>query len=139
MKSPSTKEPITAIVKNNAVVKKVAEQIRVYTEEDHLSEVDDNSKELYIGLKTSILNFDPGITIKPTKSHIGFRRNRMFAGIHIATSHIMIHFNIKINELQDPKRIAKEWPKGKQSKITITKTDEIPYAISLIKQAYEKS
>lgn len=63
----------------------------------------------------------------------------MFAGIHIATYKIMIHFKLKINELQDPKKLAKGWSKSKESKITITKTDEVPYAISLIKQAYERS
>ena len=41
VKSPSTKEPITAIIKKNAVAKKVAEEIKVYTEDDHLKSVDD--------------------------------------------------------------------------------------------------
>ena len=50
----------------------------------------------------------------------------------------MIHFKIKINELQDPKQIAKEWSSSRETKITITKANEIPYAISLIKQAYKE-
>jgi hypothetical protein len=41
VKSPSTKEPITTIAKNNDVAKKVTEEIRVYTEEDHLESVED--------------------------------------------------------------------------------------------------
>src|SRR5207245_539088 len=36
VKYPSTKEPIATIAKNNAVAKKVTEEIKVYTEEDHL-------------------------------------------------------------------------------------------------------
>jgi hypothetical protein len=36
VKSPSTKEPVTDIAKNNAVARKVTEEIRVYTEEDYL-------------------------------------------------------------------------------------------------------
>jgi hypothetical protein len=39
--APSTKEPITAIAKNSAVAKKVSQEIKVYTEEDHLKSVDD--------------------------------------------------------------------------------------------------
>jgi predicted transport protein len=113
-------------------------QYKVYSEEDHLSRVDENIKELYLDLKTSILNFHPDITIKPTKNHIAFRRSRMFAGIHFATSSLMIHFKININELQDPQHIAKSWSRSNESKITITTIDEIPYAISLIKQAYER-
>jgi predicted transport protein len=63
----------------------------------------------------------------------------VFAGVHIATHQIMIHFHIKINELQDPKKLAKGWSKSKESGKTITKIDEVSYAISLIKQAYERS
>jgi predicted transport protein len=51
----------------------------------------------------------------------------------------MIRFNIEISQLQDPKRLAKAWSNSKESRIDITKAEEIPYAISLIKQAYEKS
>ena len=60
----------------------------------------------------------------------------MLTGIHISRSQIMVHFNIKINELHDPKQMAKEWSTSNESRITITKADEIPYATSLIKQAY---
>jgi hypothetical protein len=47
VKSPSTKEPITTIAKNNAVARKVTEEIKVYTEEDHLKSVDDNVRDLF--------------------------------------------------------------------------------------------
>jgi hypothetical protein len=47
IKSPSTREPITAIAKDNAAARKVAKQIKVYTEEDHLKFADDNVKEMY--------------------------------------------------------------------------------------------
>jgi len=50
----------------------------------------------------------------------------------------MVHFKINTNDLQDPKRLAKTWSASKESKIDITQADEIPYAIFLIKQAYEK-
>jgi hypothetical protein len=47
LKSPSTKESVTTIAKNNATVKKLAQQIRVYSEEDHLSRANENIRELY--------------------------------------------------------------------------------------------
>jgi hypothetical protein len=47
VKSPSTKEPVTTIAKNDAVARKVTEEIKVYTEEDHLKSVDNNVKEMY--------------------------------------------------------------------------------------------
>lgn len=56
VKSPSIKEPITSIAKNKAVARKVIEEIKVYTEEDHLKSVDDNVKKMYSELKSAILN-----------------------------------------------------------------------------------
>jgi hypothetical protein len=47
VKSPLAKEPLTTIAKNSAVARKVTEEIKVYTEEDHLKSVDDNVKEMY--------------------------------------------------------------------------------------------
>jgi hypothetical protein len=41
VKSPSTKEPITTMAKDSDIVKKVTDEIKVYTEEDHLASVDD--------------------------------------------------------------------------------------------------
>ena len=69
VKSPSAKEPITAIAKNNAVVKKVTEEIKVYTEEDHLTSVDDGVKEMYSELKSNILTLGKDIEVRPT-NHI---------------------------------------------------------------------
>ena len=54
VKSPSTREPITTIAKDSDVVKKVTEEIKVYTEEDHLASVDDKIKELYSELKSAV-------------------------------------------------------------------------------------
>jgi predicted transport protein len=74
VKSPSTKEPITAIAKNNAAAKKVAEEIKVYTEEDHLKSVDDEVKEIYSELKSNILTLGKDIEVRPKKFYVAFRR-----------------------------------------------------------------
>ena len=55
VKSPSTKEPITTIAKNSDAAKKITEEIKVYTEEDHLKSVNDKIKELYSELKAGII------------------------------------------------------------------------------------
>jgi predicted transport protein len=45
---------------------------------------------------------------------------------------------VKIDELQDPKKLAKIWIKKNESTITMSKTDQVPYVLTLIKQAFEK-
>ena len=39
------------IAKNNDAAKKITEEIKVYTEEDHLESIDDKVKEIYSELK----------------------------------------------------------------------------------------
>jgi hypothetical protein len=81
VKSPSTKEPITTIVKNNAVAKKVTEEIKVYTEEDHLKSVDDKVKEMYLELKAAILTLGNDIETRTKKKYVAFRRKQAFTYI----------------------------------------------------------
>jgi uncharacterized membrane protein YgaE (UPF0421/DUF939 family) len=81
LKSPSTKEPITAIAKNNVEAKKVAEEIKVYREEDHLKSVDDRVKEMYSELKSNIVTLGKDIEIRPKKQYVAFRRKQAFVSI----------------------------------------------------------
>ena len=71
-KSPFTREPITSIAKSNPIAKKVTEEIKVYTEEDHLIGVDDNVKELYSELKSAILVLGNDIEMSQRKSMLLF-------------------------------------------------------------------
>ena len=77
VKSPITKEPITAIAKNNAVVRKVTEEIKVYSEEDHLKSVDDKVKEMYSELKAAILTLGNDIEMRTKKKYVAFRRKHL--------------------------------------------------------------
>jgi len=99
VKSPSTKEPITAIAKNNAVAKKVTEEIKVYTEEDHLNAVDDKVKETYAELKSHILTLGKDIEVRPKKMYIAFRRKQAFASIIFLRSKLKAYLNIQVNQI----------------------------------------
>jgi predicted transport protein len=96
VKSPSTKEPITAIAKKNAVVRKITQEIKVYTEEEHLNSTDDNIKEIYSELKSGILNLGKDMEIRPTKSYIAFRRKHNFVSFVFLASNLKAYINIGI-------------------------------------------
>jgi DNA-binding transcriptional regulator GbsR (MarR family) len=74
VKYPSTKEPIRTIAKNNAVAKKVTEEIKVYTEEDHLKSVDDRVKEMYSELKANILTLGKDIEVDLRNNMLHFEK-----------------------------------------------------------------
>jgi hypothetical protein len=96
VKSPSTKEPIKTIAKNNAVAKKVTEEIKVYTEDDHLKSVDDRVKEMYSELKANILTLGKDIEVRPKKQYVAFRRKQAFVSIVFLRSKLKAYLNVVI-------------------------------------------
>ena len=76
VQSPFNKESIATITKSNPVARRVSEEIKVYTEDDHLSKVDDNMKELYMDFKSAILSLGKDIELRPKKFYIAFRRKQ---------------------------------------------------------------
>jgi predicted transport protein len=143
-KSPFTKESITTIAKSNPIAKKVTEQIKVYTEEDHLNGVDDNVKELYSELKSAILTLANDIEIRPKKKYVAFRRKQAFVSFLFLKSKLKAYLNIEIGQVDDPLEKARDvkdvghYSSGK-TEIIIKEKGDISYALSLIKQAYERS
>jgi predicted transport protein len=59
---------------------------------------------------------------------------------HFLRSKLKLYINIGINQINDLLKKAKDYAKfsGKIIEITIKDRNEIPYALSLIKPAYEK-
>lgn len=143
-KSPFTKEPITAIAKVNLITKRVTEQIRVYTEEDHMNRVDENTKELYSELKPAILTLGGDIEIRPKKFYVAFRRKQGFVSFAFLKSKLKVYLNVEIDQVNDPLKKTRDVRdighySSSKTEITIKEKSEIPYALSLIKQAYERS
>ncbi len=135
-------ESFSIIAKKSSQLKRVSEEIKVYTEEDLLGIAEDDTKELYHLLKSSILNLGPDVEIRPTKKYIAFRRNRGFVGVVILSSKIKAYLSLKIDELNDPAGRARDVQKighyspGDVEVIINTKTD-IPYLVDLVGQAYQ--
>ena len=111
------------------MAKRLSNEIRVYTEDDLLKLCNDKIKSLYSDLKSAVLSLGKDITIHPTKTHIAFhRKQRSQDSIHLNLGSGLI--SESRSELKDPKRIAKGLSH---------EPSEIPYALSLLKQAYHRS
>jgi predicted transport protein len=121
------------------MARRVSREIRVYTEDDLLRLCSDKVKRLYSDLKSAVLGLGTDITTHPTKTYIAFHRRQAFLGFHPSKARFRIDFRVKISELKDPKKIAKGVSHDNWSIITINEPSEIPYALSLIKQAYERN
>lgn len=76
--------------------------------------------------------------------YIAFRHKKGFAGVVVLKSKLKVYLNIDISQLKDPLKRARDVKKiGHYSsgdiEIVLSERDEIPYALSLIKQAYERN
>jgi Domain of unknown function (DUF5655) len=76
------RKSILSITKNNPDAISVAKEIRVYTEEDVLNNVQQKIKNLYSEFRDVVLNLGSQITVRATKNYITLRRKVSFMGIH---------------------------------------------------------
>jgi len=90
--STITKESIATITRNSVMVKRVSEEIRVYTEDDIIKKCDDKIRDLYSELKSAILGLGTDVTIHPTKIYIAFHRKQAFTGFHPSKSKLRVDF-----------------------------------------------
>jgi predicted transport protein len=76
--------------------------------------------------------------------YIAFRRSKGFAGVVVLRSKLKVYLNIDISQLKDPFKKARDvqdighYSHG-DTEVVIPERSEIPYTLSLIKQAYERN
>lgn len=121
--------------------KGLSEEIKVYTEDEHIQKGSIEIQELYEELKEMIVSWDSRITIKPTKLYNSFKLKRNIVDIHIQKKSLKIWVNLKYGELHDFENIARDvsktghWGNG-DYEIVITDNQNIEYVASLIKQSW---
>jgi len=136
-------ESIKTISKKDKNIDAVAREIKVYTEEEHLSNVSDEIKELYDKLKSAILNLD-NLEVKPKKLYIAFVSGKNVVDILPQKNALKIWLNLSKGELDDPKGITRDvsrtghWGNG-DYEIKITNDEDLEYILSLIKQSLKKN
>lgn len=142
LKASNTSESITKVSIKSEIVKKVSNEVKVYTEEDHLKNTSDDVKELYEELKNRIYNLGENVEIKPTKYYIAFKSNTNFADFRIQKNQIKIWLNMRIGTLDDPKHITRDisnvghWGNG-DYEIKFSPGKDLDYLMTLLRQSYE--
>jgi predicted transport protein len=144
IKKSNAAESIKPLTQNKESLKKVTEQIKVYTEQDHLNNGSDSIQELYEKFKHSILQLDNNLEAKPKKVRISFQIDKnIISDISIFKKSLKLWINLKKGRLDDPKKITEDvsekghWGNG-DYQIQIDNDANLEYIMSLIKQAIEK-
>lgn len=128
----------------NKIAQAVEKEIKVYSLDDHLKTRSEDIKEIFEKLQRATLNFNPEIKEKVVGKYIAYEMKRNFAEFVIQASAVEVYLDIPFQELQDNARIAQDcsnvghWGTG-ETRFKVHSVDEVPYAVGLIKQAYEKN
>lgn len=114
-------------------------EIKVYTEEDHISKLPAAIKKLYETLKNRILELDD-IDIDVKKVYVAFKGNRNIVDMDFSRNRIRVTINMKKGSLEDPTGIAEDitgighWGNG-DYRVDVYNEDDIDKLMPLIKQS----
>jgi predicted transport protein len=143
LKSPETSESINKISSRSDIVQKVSREIKVYTEEDHLSSLPNETIELYEALKERVLSLGDNIEVRPRKLYIGFVAGTNFVDVHPQRMQLKLWINLSKGELDDPQNVARDvsevghWGNG-DYQVLVESSETLDYLMTLIKQSYTK-
>ncbi len=102
-----------------------------------------NSRELFDILSKEIKALDEKIAEKFNQDYISYKFSKNFVDIVVQTKDLKLYLNMKFNELQDEKNLARDMTnKGHLGngdiEVKLETKENIPYCLGLIKQALEK-
>ena len=139
--SPEETESITTLNNKSGILKKINQEIVVYSEEAHLQIANEKIKTLYLELKDLVLGIDNNIKINPKKRYLGYTHNKTFLYLSIKKNSITLHILVDKSGLNDPRNFSKEITSRDQGprreyEIILQESSNLEYVLSLIKQAY---
>ena len=134
-------ESIMPILQRSPKYQQISNEIKAYTETEHLQGKSDHIVELYEKYKNAILNLSTDIEVKPQKLYVAFKKNNSnFCDIEVQKNSLKIFINMSKGKLDDSKSLAHDvstvghWGNGDYM-IKIESDVNLEYIMSLVKQA----
>lgn len=143
IQAAGSQESVKTISRQDETIEKVSREIKVYTEEEHLSSGIDSTKELYDKFKKAILNLDE-LEVQPKKKYIAFVGNTNVVDIEIQRNALKMHINLRKGELEDSKNLTRDVSEighygNGDFELQIRNDENLEYIMSLIKQSIKKN
>lgn len=136
-------ESIKTISKLDAKLEEVTDELKVFTEKEHIEKSEFEVRETYETFKERILDFGDDISLNPRKHFVGFKVNgNTFCDVVFQSKNLKLFINLKSGELEDAKGIARNvsnvghWGNGAYE-VKFKDTENIEYILSLVKQSYK--
>jgi predicted transport protein len=116
----------------------------IYTIDDHPHLAEScPMRPLFDAFRKDVLALDPCVTEEFLKLYVAYKAETNFVDVVPQAKRLRLSLNLQYHELIDPKKLAKDvtnlgrWGNG-DVEIGLTKLDDIPYIMGLVRQAFEK-
>ncbi|MCE0721893.1 DUF5655 domain-containing protein [Legionella resiliens] len=139
IKKSQSAESIKPLTLKNKELKRVTDEIIVYTEDNHTAKASEEIAELYEKFRDAILNLSDEIELKPTKLYIAFKLNKNIVDIEIQRKSLKIFLNAAWGTIDDSKGLTRNvsnvghYGNG-DYQIQVDNDNDLEYIMSLIKQ-----
>lgn len=139
LKKNKSAESIKPLTQQDKVLKRVIDEIKVYTEEQHLESATEETAELYEKFKNAILNLADDFEVQPKKMYIAFKRDRNVVDIEVQKNTLKIFVNAKWGKIEDSKKLARNvaavghYGNG-DYQLQVDSDKDLEYIMSLVKQ-----
>jgi predicted transport protein len=139
IKKTKSAESIKPLTQQNQALKKVIDEIKVYTEDEHIASTTEEIAELYVKFRDAVLNLADGIEIKPQKLYIAFKKDGNVVDISLQKKALKLWINAKFGTVEDAKGIAKDVSNighhgNGDYEVQVNSDKDLEYIMSLIKQ-----
>ncbi len=114
-----------------------------YTIQDHPYLLTEPNAQLFAEFSRQVLELNPCVTQEFLKLYVAFKAETNFVDVVPQAKRLRLSLNIDIRDLNDPKSVAEDvtnlgrWGNG-DTEVVLSSMDEMPYAIGLVKQAFER-
>ncbi len=100
-------------------------------------------RPLFDALRTNILAIDPCVNEEFLKFYVAYKAETNFVDVEPQARRLRLSLNMKLHELNDPKGLAKDVSNiGRRGngdvEVGLSSSDELPYVMGLVGQAFEK-
>ena len=119
-----------------------------YTIEDHpyLATGSDQygtlARDLFEAFRKEVLAIDPCVTEEFLKLYVAYKAETNFVDVVPQAKRLLLSLNMSVNHINDPKKLCRDvsmlsrWGNG-DVEIGLSSLEELPYILSLVRQAYE--
>ncbi|MBI4880998.1 MAG: DUF262 domain-containing protein [Planctomycetes bacterium] len=115
-----------------------------YTIEDHIYLAESSPmRPLFELFRKEVLALDPCVTEDILKLYVAYKAETNFVDVVPQKSRLRLTLNLHFQELHDPRGLATDvtnrgrWGNG-DVEVAMSKPDELPYVMGLVRQAFEK-